>query len=233
MLLVASLVFHGALAFGVGTVRGSERREVVAITMTEAKKTPPAPTQEPVVAKEAPTPNAASNAKTSPSPTPPSKSTRSASSKPDATPSSANPGFDGPALDLGLSMQGGVGVGGGGGTGGGGPSAPAASAPLVQAPAPKKTEPACDEATTKPKPKGLPTPAYSEAARNAKIEGKVRVEISVSADGKVSAVRLLQGLGYGLDEAALDAARRASFEPASKCGQPVAAVFVIAMRFAL
>ena len=30
MLLATSLVFHGALAFGVGTVRGSERREVVA-----------------------------------------------------------------------------------------------------------------------------------------------------------------------------------------------------------
>ena len=102
MLLVTSLVFHGALAFGVGTVRGSERREVVAITMTEAKKATPAPTHEPVVAHDAPTPNTASNAKTSPSPNPPSKSTRSTSPKPDVAPSTASPGVDGPALDLGL-----------------------------------------------------------------------------------------------------------------------------------
>lgn len=45
--------------------------------------------------------------------------------------------------------------------------------------------------------------------------------------------RIGAGLGYGLDEAALEAAKRAAFEPATRCGKPVSATFVIAMRFSL
>jgi protein TonB len=46
-------------------------------------------------------------------------------------------------------------------------------------------------------------------------------------------VSLLQGLGYGLDEAALATARRAEFEPAVRCGKPTRATFNISMRFTL
>ena len=44
-------------------------------------------------------------------------------------------------------------------------------------------------------------------------------------------VRVLSGLGYGLDEAALAAAQSASFEPAVRCGKPARATFTISMRF--
>ena len=69
--------------------------------------------------------------------------------------------------------------------------------------------------------------------RGAQIEGKVRIEITVGPDGAVTAVRVIQGLGHGLDEAALEAARGSTFEAGSKCGKPIAMTFTIGMRFSL
>ncbi len=40
-----------------------------------------------------------------------------------------------------------------------------------------------------------------------------------------------QRLGYGLDEAAVQAAQSATFEPAVRCGKPTRATFTISMRF--
>jgi protein TonB len=85
----------------------------------------------------------------------------------------------------------------------------------------------------KPRPKSIAQPAYTSSAREASVEGKVRVEVSVDEGGHVTGARLLAGLGYGLDEAALEAAKRAVFEPATRCGKPVSATFSIAMRFSL
>src|SRR4051812_23953234 len=89
----------------------------------------------------------------------------------------------------------------------------------------------CDEPASKPKPLNVPQPAYSERAREAGIEGKVRVELTVDETGRVVSVRVIQGLGYGLDEAAVAAAQSATFEPAIRCGKPSRATFTISMRF--
>jgi protein TonB len=61
----------------------------------------------------------------------------------------------------------------------------------------------------------------------------VRIELTVDASGNVVQVRLVEGLGHGLDEAAVEAARGYRFEPARRCGKAVAATFTIAIRFAL
>ena len=79
----------------------------------------------------------------------------------------------------------------------------------------------------------MPHPAYTEDARAAGVEGKVRVEIAVDASGAVSSARVLEGLGHGLDEAALDAVRGATFTPAARCGSPVGSTFTLSVRFAL
>jgi len=63
------------------------------------------------------------------------------------------------------------------------------------------------------------------------ILGKVRVQLTVDETGRVIEVKLLQGLGYGLDEAALAAARQASFEPALHCGKPERATVRMAFSF--
>ena len=79
----------------------------------------------------------------------------------------------------------------------------------------------------KPKPITILQPAYTDDARGAQIEGKVRIEITVGADGNVTAARVLEGLGHGLDEAALEAARGVDVRAGTRCGKPVATTFVI------
>jgi periplasmic protein TonB len=100
---------------------------------------------------------------------------------------------------------------------------------------PKKevVEAECAEPPSKPKPREMQKPEYTEEARTAGIEGKVRVELTVAADGSVRSAKVLESLGHGLDEAALNAVRAASFEPAMNCGKPVEATFVVAIRFSL
>lgn len=62
---------------------------------------------------------------------------------------------------------------------------------------------------------------YPSEAKTMGIEGRVRLEVEVRADGTVGNVRLIKGLGYGLDEAAIHALERCRFEPAMMGGQPV------------
>lgn len=66
-----------------------------------------------------------------------------------------------------------------------------------------------------------PVPDYSEEGRARKIEGEVSLEVEFTADGSVRVVRVLRGLGHGLDEAATRAARQIRFKPAISGGVPV------------
>jgi protein TonB len=145
--------------------------------------------------------------------------------------------------DLGLAM------GNGGGTGVAIPQpgqiarAANAAAPKAAA-APKETKrtvralaaapaDACDEPAMKPKPKSIVKPAYSMEARSAQIEGVVRVEITIDETGIVIRARVLKGLGYGLDEAAVAAVKQMTFEPGTRCGKTAVTTLSISMRFAL
>jgi TonB family protein len=65
-----------------------------------------------------------------------------------------------------------------------------------------------------------PTPAYTAEARNLRIEGEVVLEVVFEASGKLRIVRVVQGLGHGLDEAAVHAAEQIRFKPAKRDGQP-------------
>jgi TonB family protein len=67
----------------------------------------------------------------------------------------------------------------------------------------------------------VPKPEYSAEARQRKIEGDVVLQVTFSASGEVKVLRVVQGLGYGLDEAAESAARQIRFHPAEQDGQPV------------
>ncbi len=91
----------------------------------------------------------------------------------------------------------------------------------------------CDEDLVKAKPQGMVKPAYTDDARAAGIEGRVRVEITLDETGKVVGAKILSGLGHGLDESAIDAAKRMSFNAATRCGTAVKSTFVLSMRFVL
>lgn len=76
-------------------------------------------------------------------------------------------------------------------------------------------------------------PDYTEEARRRGVEGDVVMEIVVEADGRVGQVRVLQGLGYGLDERAIAAARQWRFSPATRRGAAVSVMVEVAMEFKL
>jgi TonB family protein len=89
----------------------------------------------------------------------------------------------------------------------------AASASRPKAPeAVAKTVPA--EITFKPR------PVYTEEGRRLKVEGEVLLEVTFTATGQIHIQRVVQGLGHGLDEAAVQAAQKIQFKPALKDGQP-------------
>lgn len=76
-------------------------------------------------------------------------------------------------------------------------------------------------------------PDYTEDARRRGVEGDVVMEIVVRRDGSVGDVRVLQGLGHGLDERAAAAVRRWRFNPATRRGVPVDVLVEVAMEFKL
>jgi TonB family protein len=66
-----------------------------------------------------------------------------------------------------------------------------------------------------------PKPVYTEEARRAGIEGEVVLEVLFGARGEVQILRVVRGLGHGLDEAAIEVAQKVRFKPALADGQPV------------
>jgi TonB family protein len=76
-----------------------------------------------------------------------------------------------------------------------------------------------------------PRPAYSEVARKLKLEGVVMLEVSFGAGGQARVLRVLRGLGYGLDENAMRAASGIRFRPAIEHGRPVDTVAVVRIEF--
>lgn len=66
-----------------------------------------------------------------------------------------------------------------------------------------------------------PTPAYTDEARALKLEGEVVLEVEFCARGELKVLRLVRGLGHGLDESATRAAQAIRFKPAQTSGRPV------------
>ena len=227
-----SVVVHGVLVAGVDSIDAKKSHAATAIQIAQAQK----PAQKPEPTKlEPPKP-----------PAPKAREKRAAAPKPaeapppDAAPPppAAAPLADMP--DFGVSLTGGVDgtgfampVGNGTRTQTKTPATGTKAAPKQLSAAAPALADGCDEPAAKPKPKNVPQPGYTDAARAAAVEGKVRVQLTVDETGRVVSVKLLQGLGYGLDEAALAAAKQAEFEPAMRCGKPSSATFNISMRFSL
>lgn len=74
---------------------------------------------------------------------------------------------------------------------------------------------------------------YPEAARRQGVEGAVVFNLLIDASGVVREAALLEGPGFGLNEAALGAIRSFKFLPAEVEGKPVAVKIRYAYRFVL
>jgi TonB family protein len=79
-----------------------------------------------------------------------------------------------------------------------------------------------------------PLPAYTPEARAARVEGIVFVQAVIRKDGTVDTFKVLKGLGYGLDESAINTiATKWRFRPGTFNGKPVDVQANIVVSFRL
>ena len=78
-----------------------------------------------------------------------------------------------------------------------------------------------------------PTPAYTSEARSLRIEGEVLLDVVLEASGRLHVLRVVRGLGHGLDDNAVKAAEQIRFKPATRNGQPTDSQVVLHIIFQL
>lgn len=238
--IAVSAVAHAAFLGGIVALKPPEKKstESIGVMMTEKKK-----------------PKKEEEEKPKPIEAPPEVLHQKTTFKAPPKPAEAPPPEPAPqqhaalaaAPDFGISMSGMAGPGGAG-IGIGVPVGPGGGASKgvsqLAAPPPKEKsfgtvkealagDSPCGEELVKPKPQGFAQPQYTDEARSAEIEGRVKLKLTVDAQGNVSDVQVMSGLGHGLDESSIATARRIKFAPGTACSKPVSASFIITFRFAL
>jgi TonB family protein len=78
-----------------------------------------------------------------------------------------------------------------------------------------------------------PRPEYTEEARRLRIEGEVSIQVLFEASSRIRVLRIVSGLGHGLDENAAKAAVAIRFRPATQSGRAIDTIAVIRIRFQL
>ena len=71
-----------------------------------------------------------------------------------------------------------------------------------------------------------PYPVYTDEARHVKIQGTVTLRVLVGADGKAADLRVVRGVGYGLEERAMQTIRGWKFNPARDANHRAVAAWV-------
>jgi TonB family protein len=80
----------------------------------------------------------------------------------------------------------------------------------------------------------LPIPDYPTDARTRRLQGVVALEVMLDSSGKARVRRVLSyPLGFGIEDAARNAAERLKFTPARKGGRPVDAIVQVRVTFTL
>jgi TonB family protein len=115
------------------------------------------------------------------------------------------------------------------------PASKPASQPAV---APQRTrigngDPAANNAIVAPRIVESKPPIYTDEALKARIEGTVTLEAAVDVQGTIKILRVVKGLGYGLDERAIGAVLDWKFAPATRNGTPVEAITQVDVDFKL
>jgi TonB family protein len=78
-----------------------------------------------------------------------------------------------------------------------------------------------------------PRPVYTAEARALRIDGEVLLEVQFSASGEARVLRVVRGLGHGLDESAQAAAAAIRFRPARRDGVAVDSSAIVHIVFQL
>jgi TonB family protein len=79
----------------------------------------------------------------------------------------------------------------------------------------------------------IPTAKFTKAARKANYQGVVVLSTIVNEQGLPQNVHVVQSLGMGLDENAVEAVKKYRFKPAMKNGKPVPVMINVEINFHL
>jgi periplasmic protein TonB len=71
-----------------------------------------------------------------------------------------------------------------------------------------------------------PYPTYTDEARHGKVQGAVTLAVLVGADGRAQNIRIVKGIGFGLDERAIETVRGWKFVPARDGAKHAVAAWV-------
>jgi TonB family protein len=77
----------------------------------------------------------------------------------------------------------------------------------------------------------MPAPVYPKAMQDHGVSGKVTMRVVVDENGKPFVADLVEPIGYGLDQAAIDAVNTWEYEPARKDGKGVKVYFRVSVNF--
>jgi len=86
---------------------------------------------------------------------------------------------------------------------------------------------------TPPQLSEVANPNYTAEAKRKKIEGAATLSIVVDKNGDVVDAKVVKGLGYGLDENAVQAVKEWKYKPAEKDGVAVAVKMEVEVDFYL
>lgn len=76
------------------------------------------------------------------------------------------------------------------------------------------------------------SPVYPPAARQARVQGVVILEVTVGADGKVKSTKTLKSVPQ-LDAAASEAVKKWEYKPTVVDGKPAAVIMTVPVNFTL
>ena len=71
-----------------------------------------------------------------------------------------------------------------------------------------------------------PYPTYTDEARHGKVQGSVTLAVLVGADGRAQDIRIVKGIGFGLDERAVETVHGWKFVPARDGAKRAVAAWV-------
>lgn len=237
--VVASVFLHGALARALEELpeaRQPERRNVVFMDVVRPPPPPPPPEPPPPEPKvEAPKPPPPETVYEAPKRQPPKRTPPKRAPRPDKPPPKELPPpnterptegepTDVPVFGFDMAST---------SNAGSGPAMPVGNTLMAkpdEAPRPKAVKKVAPlavpvqawEVSTMPTMRGRCQGKYTDEARQAGIEGTVVLDLVVGPDGRTHSIKVLEGLGHGLDKAAITALETCRFKPGTRNGEAVA-----------
>ena len=80
-------------------------------------------------------------------------------------------------------------------------------------------------------PQVFPDPAVSRADLPPGVQGDVVVEVTIDEQGNVIELKLIRGIGYGIEDRVLATLRQWRFRPASKDGVTIASQHIVTFHY--